>query len=339
MTVYASNYDNLLSIIVPAYNEESVLEAFHKRLISVLDGIEMKSEIIYVNDGSRDRTLEILNSIRQCDHRVAIVDLSRNFGKEIAMAAGLDYANGDAVVIIDADLQDPPELIPELIKEWGNGFDVVYAKRTLRQGETFFKRTTAFLFYRFIQRVSNVSIPEDTGDFRLLSRKAVESLRKLREQQRFSKGLFAWIGFPQKEVLYQRDPRYAGVTKWNYIRLWNLAIEGITSFTIAPLKIASYMGGIFALISFLFILVIIFQTLVFGNPVKGYPSLIVVVLFIGGIQLICLGIIGEYLGRIFNETKKRPLYLLNNYYPSENSSQILASDRFIVQERIVNGSR
>jgi glycosyltransferase involved in cell wall biosynthesis len=247
---------------------------------------------------------------------VAVIDLSRNFGKEIAMTAGLDHARGDAVVVIDADLQDPPELIPELVRRWGEGFDVVYARRTARDGETFVKKATAKLFYRAIQFLSRVKIPADTGDFRLLSRRAVEALKLLRERHRFMKGLFAWIGYPQVAVYYHRDPRFAGKTKWNYWHLWNFALEGITSFSIGPLKIATYVGLLTAFASFIAAGVITYKTIVYGDPVRGYPSLMVVMLFLGGVQLMSLGMIGEYLGRMFNETKRRPLYLVNRFVPS-----------------------
>ena len=309
-----SNNDGIiLSIVVPAYNEEEVLPEFHKRLTSVLEEVEGSCEILYVNDGSSDRTLEVLNNFK--DPRVWIIDLSRNFGKEIALTAGLDHARGEAVVVIDADLQDPPELIPKFIEKWQEGYDVVYARRTARDGETFIKKATAKLFYRFIQGVSRVKIPEDTGDYRLLSRRAVEALKQLRETHRFMKGLFAWIGYPQIAVNYRRDPRFAGSTKWSYWHLWNFAIEGITSFTINPLKIASYLGLTTSIGSFTYALFVIYKTLVFGEPVQGYPTLMVVVLFLGGVQLMSLGVIGEYLGRMFNETKQRPLYLINSFSP------------------------
>lgn len=310
----------LLSVVVPAYNETEVLPELHKRLVAVLDQLPYAAEVVYVNDGSSDQTLQVMRALLEADPRVAVVDLSRNFGKEAAMSAGLDYARGDAVIVIDADLQDPPELIPELVRQWREGYDVVYAKRVARDGETFFKKATAHAFYRLIQRMSRVQIPEDVGDYRLLSRRAVESLRKLREQHRFMKGLFAWIGYPQIAVPYRRDPRFAGETKWNYWRLWNFALEGITSFTIAPLKIATYVGLIIAACSFLFAAFILYRTLMFGDPVRGYPSLMVVVLFLGGIQLLTLGIIGEYLGRMFDETKHRPLYLINAYDESSTAA-------------------
>lgn len=308
----------LLSVIVPAYNEETVLNEFYTRAISVLDKIDMDSELVLVNDGSRDNSLQVMRELHERDPRIAVVNLSRNFGKEIAVTAGLDHCLGDAVVIIDADLQDPPELIPDLIKEWRAGFDVVYAKRSARDGESALKKITAHLFYRVLQRsTGKVNIPSDTGDFRLLSRRAVDSLLKLREQHRYMKGLFAWIGYSQKAVFYRRDARYAGDTKWNYWALWNFAIEGITSFTTAPLRAASYVGLLTAIIAFIYGAVMIIRTLIYGNPVPGYPSLMAVVLFLGGIQLMFLGVIGEYLGRVFNESKGRPLYIVDEYTPSE----------------------
>jgi glycosyltransferase involved in cell wall biosynthesis len=304
---------NSISIVVPVYNEQEVLPEFHRRTAEVLNGLPLEWEIVYVNDGSRDRTLEVLDQLRQADRHVAIVDLSRNFGKEIALTAGLDYASGDGVVVIDADLQDPPELIPELVRRWREGYDVVYAKRTQRDGETVLKKSTAHLFYRVMRKISRFEIPADTGDYRLLSRRAVDALKQLREQHRFMKGLFAWIGYKQIAVPYRRDPRFAGETKWNFWKLWNFAIEGITSFTIAPLKLASYLGLAVALGAFIYGMWTIVKTLLFGNPVPGYPSLLVVILFLGGVQLLALGILGEYVGRMFDEAKGRPLYLVNQY--------------------------
>jgi glycosyltransferase involved in cell wall biosynthesis len=314
----------LLSIVVPAYNEADVIVRFHERLRAVLDDLPMATEVLYVDDGSVDDTARLLAAIRQKDERVGLIELSRNFGKEIAMSAGLDHAQGDAVVVIDADLQDPPELIPALVAPWLEGYDVVYARRQVREGESALKRATAYGFYRLMERVSRIRIPRDTGDYRLLSRRAVDALMQIREHHRFMKGLFAWIGYPQKEVLYRRDRRYAGRTKWNYWRLWNFALEGLTSFTIGPLKIASYLGLLTAAGAFLYAAFVIVKTLFLGDPVPGYPSLMVVILFLGGIQLITLGIIGEYLGRIFNETKERPLYFVKGYSPSRTRK--LAAD-------------
>lgn len=296
-----------------------MLSEFHETLDNTLSKLPVDLEIVYVNDGSTDSTLNIINGLRDSDKRITLIDLSRNFGKEIALSAGLDKAAGDAVVIIDADLQDPPELIPELIKEWENGYDVVYAKRTLRLGESLLKKTTSHLFHRLIQHVGKFNIPEDTGDFRILSRRAVNALNTFKEQHRFMKGLFAWIGFKQKAVLYERDPRHAGQSKWNYWRLWNFALEGITSFTIAPLKISTYIGTITALSAIAYGIYMVIETLLHGNEVPGYPSLIVIILILGGIQLVAIGILGEYLGRIFNETKQRPLYFINEYIPGTHA--------------------
>jgi glycosyltransferase involved in cell wall biosynthesis len=304
---------NKISVVVPAYNEQEVLPEFHRRLTAVLDRLPFVKDIIYINDGSRDDTLKVLDAIRGADPTVSVLDLSRNFGKEIALTAGLDHATGDAVIVIDADLQDPPELIPELIQHWQAGCDVVYAKRLGRLGESAIKRSTAYLFYRVMQGVGRVKIPEDTGDYRLLSRRAVEALRTLREQHRFMKGLFTWIGYRQHAVPYHRDGRFAGEPKWNYWKLWNLALEGITSFTTAPLRIATYIGLITAIGAFSYGGFIIVRTLLFGNPVAGYPSLLTAILFLGGVQLTATGVLGEYVGRIFNETKNRPLYFVNKF--------------------------
>ena len=300
----------ILSIVVPAYDEEEVLPEFHKRISNALAALKISYEVIYVNDGSRDRTMEVLRSLYAADNRVVVVSLSRNFGKENALTAGLEHVRGEAAVVIDADMQDPPELIGALFEEWRAGFDVVYARRTRRDGETPLKRLTAHLFYRVMHKVSRVNIPEDAGDFRLLSRRAVDALHGLREQHRFMKGMFAWIGFPQKAVDYTRDPRFAGETKWNYWSLWNFALEGITSFTIAPLKIATYFGFAIAALAFGYAAFIIYKTIMFGDPVQGYPSMMVVVLLLGGVQLVFIGVLGEYLGRTFDEVKRRPLYLI-----------------------------
>lgn len=312
-----------ISVVVPAYNEADGLSEFHARLAKVLDELPFNAEIIFVDDGSTDGTSQVVERLREQDDRIALLELSRNFGKEIALTAGLDYASGEAVVVIDADLQDPPELIPELVSHWKDGFDVVYAKRSRRDGESWFKKATAAAFYRLMQHFGRVAIPEDTGDFRLLSRTAVDAVIKLRETHRFMKGLFSWIGFRQKEVLYRRDARFAGKTKWNYWKLWNFAIEGITSFTVAPLKIGIYIGFVTALGAFIYGLFIFVRTLILGIEVPGYASLMVVVLFIGGVQLLALGIIGEYLGRTFNETKERPLYFLRRHLPSRTERTAL----------------
>jgi len=308
----------LLSVVVPLYNEQAVITAFHERLAAVLDQLGLAAEVIYVNDGSTDRSLPLLLDLRRRDPRVAILELSRNFGKELALTAGLDHARGNAVIVIDADLQDPPELIPELIEGWHKGYDVVSAQRTAREGESWLRRLTAAAFYHLLARSAPAPVPRDTGDFRLLSRRAVDATNALRERHRMMKGLFAWIGFAQLSVPYRRGPRHAGRSKWSYWKLWNLAIEGLTSFTTAPLRFASYLGAAIALLSFAYAAVIVYKTLVYGDPVRGYPSLMVTVLFLGGVQLLSLGVIGEYLGRIFNEAKRRPLYLVSRYLPPGN---------------------
>ena len=304
-----------LSVVVPAFDEEAVLGEFHQRLTAVLDGLPVDAEVIYVNDGSRDGTSALLAALNGRDPRVAVVDFSRNFGKEIAMTAGLDRARGDAVIIIDADLQDPPELIPDMVREWGAGHDVVLMRRASRD-EGWFKKATARAFYWAIGHLSSVPIPANVGDFRLLSRRAVDALKCVPERSRFMKGLFAWIGFPTKEIDYHRDSRHAGSTKWNYWRLWNFALEGITSFSAMPLKLASYVGFATALVAFAYGVVVIGKTLLFGDPVRGYPTLVVLVLFLGGLQLMALGIIGEYLARMFVEVKQRPLYIVQRMLPA-----------------------
>lgn len=304
-----------ISWVVPAFNEVEVLPEFHRRASAVAAGLPYRCEFVYVNDGSTDETWSVLCQLASTDDRVRAVDLSRNFGKEAAMTAGLDLADGDAVVVIDVDLQDPPEVVPALVREWENGYDVVYGKRSMRRGETLVKRTTAHLFYRLIRHVNRVEIPEDTGDFRLMDRRAVEALSRLRESHRFMKGLFAWIGFPQKAVEYDRDPRFSGSSKFDYWKLWNFAIEGFTSFTIAPLKAATYLGILTATLAFVYAAFIVMRTLLYGDPVRGYPSLVTIVLFVGGVQLLSIGILGEYVGRMFNETKHRPLYLVRESIP------------------------
>ena len=312
-----------ISVVVPAYNEQEVLPAFQARIIPVMEAIGLPFEVVYVNDGSRDQTLQIMLALQAADPRVAVVNLSRNFGKEIALTAGLDHAAAtDAVVVIDADLQDPPEVIPDLVAAWQQGYDVAYAQRRMREGETWVKKATAAGFYRVMQRIGGkVQLPANTGDFRLMSRRSLDALLALREHHRFMKGLFAWVGFPSTPVLYDRAPRAAGTTKWNYWKLWNFSLEGITSFTVGPLKVATYLGLVTAVFAAIFGAQIILKTLIWGNPVAGYPSLMAVVLFLGGVQLMTLGIIGEYLGRVFNETKGRPLYILERHLPSGEARQ------------------
>jgi glycosyltransferase involved in cell wall biosynthesis len=308
-----------LSVVVPVHNESAVLPEFHDEVSEVMNATECAYELIYIDDGSTDDSIDILNSIRSNDDRVAVIELSRNFGKEVALTAGLDHACGDAVIIIDADLQDPPELIHTFLREWRAGYDVAYGKRIDRRGESKMKILTAKWFYRVLNYLSDVEIPEDVGDFRLLSRRAVDALLAMPERRRYMKGLYAWIGFPQKSIPYVRQPRAAGVTTWNYWRLWNFALEGITSFSDVPLKVATYLGVATSGFAFIYGLFLLVRTLLWGNPVPGYPSLIIVMLFLGGVQLICLGIIGEYLARTYHETKSRALYFVKGYHPASSS--------------------
>ena len=304
-----------ISILIPAYNEQEVLEQLYHRLGKLAnDNKAYEFEFLFVNDGSRDQTMSIIKDYAEADDRIAYVDLSRNFGKEIAMIAGLDHVTGNATVIIDADLQDPPELIPQMIKFWEEGYDDVYARRNSREGETWLKKFTSKTYYQLLQKATSIEIQKDTGDFRLLDRRCVEALKQIRESQRYTKGMFSWIGYKKKEITYDRDPRAAGQTKWNYPKLINFAIDGLTSFTTAPLRISSVLGFIVSLIAFVFIVVIVVKTAMFGDQVGGYPSTMAVILFLGGIQLLSLGIIGEYIGRIFNETKQRPLYFVEEYH-------------------------
>jgi glycosyltransferase involved in cell wall biosynthesis len=300
----------LVSVVVPCHNEAANLGPLHARLAAVLDGAGLPWELVCVNDGSEDGTLPVLLRLQAADARVRVHDLSRNFGKEAALTAGLDQARGAVMIPLDADLQDPPELIPALIAKWREGYDVVNAVRAAREGEGWLKRGSAHLFYRVINRLSAIEIPRDTGDFRLLSRAAVEALRQMPERRRFLKGMFVWVGFPTASVPYRRAGRHAGRSSWTYWRLWNFALEGITSFSQAPLRLASYLGLGVALISLLYALFLILRTIVWGNPVSGYPSLMVAILFVGGVQLIALGVIGEYIGRIYEETKQRPVYVI-----------------------------
>lgn len=314
-----------VSLIVPCHNEAENLSALYGRVLAVMEQTGKPWEMVCINDGSKDDTLEQLLALNQKDPRIVVIDLSRNFGKEAALTAGLDHARGDCAIPLDADLQDPPELIPELLAKWHEGFDVVNAVRLSRDGESWLKRASAHAFYRIINRMSDVDIPEDTGDFRLLSRPVLEAIRMLPERRRFMKGLFAWVGFRTASVHYHREPRYAGKTKWNYWRLWNFAVEGITSFSQVPLQLAAHLGLIVSALAFLYAVYLVIGTIVYGNPVKGYPSMMVTLLFLGGVQLIALGVIGEYLGRIYEETKGRPVYLVRGI-PQNSTAKVERSD-------------
>ena len=303
-----------ISIIIPAYNEEESLPYLYERLEKLMGEMQnYEFEILFVNDGSRDKTMQIIKEFRQKDERISYVDFSRNFGKEIAMIAGLDYAKGDCVIFMDADLQDPPELIPELVKYWEEGYDDVYARRSSRKGETWLKKFTSKMYYKVLQSLTRVPIQKDTGDFRLLDRRCVNALRKLRESQRCSKSMFSWIGYNKKEVLYERDPRIAGKTKWNYRKLIDLAIDGITSFTTSPLRISTYLSIPTFLALFVYFIYVIIKCITQNVAIQAFQAIILLILFFSGIQILLFGIIGEYLGRIFNETKNRPLYLVNEY--------------------------
>jgi polyisoprenyl-phosphate glycosyltransferase len=325
-----------LSIVIPLHNEESNIDYLFQRLTEVFDRLQLSYEIVCVDDGSQDSTLARLIEFHQLNPSIKVVSLSRNFGKEIALTAGIDYSKGQAVVPIDADLQDPPELIEVLIAKWREGYDVVYATRRSRQGETWLKRLTANLFYRVIQKISNVSIPRDTGDFRLLDRRVVDVLKQMPERTRFMKGLFSWVGFKQTSILYDRAERYQGSSSWNYWRLWNLAVDGITSFSLLPLKVWSYVGLLLSLLAFIYATFLVIRTLILGVDVPGYASIMVAVLFLGGVQLMTLGIIGEYLGRIYEEVKGRPLYLVRDSYGFDPTG---ASPAHPLAQSVRNGSR
>ena len=308
-----------VTILIPAYNEEAVLPQLFTRLEALQKTIKKyRLEFLFINDGSRDRTLELIKEEAKKNDAVAYVNFSRNFGKEVGMLAGFDYATGDAVVIIDADLQDPPELIPQMITLWEQGYDDIYARRRSRDGESWLKKKTSEWYYKFLQKSTRIPIQRDTGDFRLLDRRCVEALKLLRESDRNTKALFSWIGFRKKELLYDRDARVAGTTKWSYPKLINLAIDGLTSFTTAPLRVSTIVGGIISVIAFFYILYLLIRPFFGISTGAGYSSIMAVVLFLGGIQLLSLGVIGEYIARIFNEAKQRPAYLVEDYHKSHH---------------------
>ena len=312
-----------ISVVIPAYNEEESLPMLYDRMKKLMENMEnYEFEILFVNDGSKDKTINIIKQLRAEDKRICYVDFSRNFGKEIAMIAGLDYATGDCVIFMDADLQDPPELIPELVKYWEEGYDDVYAKRKSRKGETWLKKFTSKMYYKVLQHLTRVEIQKDTGDFRLLDRRCVNALRKLRESQRNTKSMFSWIGYKKKEVLYDRDPRIAGKTKWNYIKLVDLAIDGITSFTTSPLRLSTFIAIPTFIVLFVYFVYVIVICFVVHEAIQAFQAIILLILFFSGIQILLFGIVGEYLGRIFNETKNRPLYLVNEYNDEKEMNEI-----------------
>jgi glycosyltransferase involved in cell wall biosynthesis len=306
-----------ISIIVPVHNEIAGIEEFFAQLIPVLERLGTTWEVICVNDGSTDATLDRLIEFHHRAPAIKVVSLSRNFGKDVALSAGFDFARGAAVIPIDADLQDPPELIIPMVAKWREGFDIVFATRKRRTGDSWFKRTTARYFYEIFDRITDIPVPHDTGDFRLIDRRVVDVLVRLPERTRFMKGLFAWVGFKQASITFDRQPRHAGDTKWSYWRLWNFALDAITSFSSMPLKIWSYIGVACSLFAFLFALFLIGLKIIRGVDLPGYPSLMVAVLFFGGVQLISLGIIGEYLARMYSEVKGRPLYLVRDRWGFE----------------------
>ena len=303
-----------ISILIPCYNEEKSLPLLYPELVKLMEGNKAYDwELMFVNDGSTDGTLAALQQLRQQDSRVNYVDLSRNFGKEAAMLAGFDYVTGDCMVIIDADLQHPPTLIPEMIKHWEAGYDDVYAKRRSRGKESWLRRRLSLLFYKLLQSSSRFDVLQNVGDFRLLDRKCINALKRMRESERYTKGMYSWIGFNKKEVEFDQVDSLAGDSSWNFRRLFSFALDGITSFTNAPLRISTMMGFVVSVCAFLYMIYVFCKALIYGDPVQGYPTLVILVLFLGGIQLLSLGIIGEYIGRIYNETKNRPDYIVRQF--------------------------
>ena len=316
-----------LTVVIAAFNEAESLPLLQPRIAAVLDSLssDVDGRVLYVDDGSRDSTWSVLQSLAAADPRIGLLRLSRNFGKELALTAGLDRVDEGAVLILDADGQDAPELIPQFVAKWREGYDDVYGTRLEREGEGWIKRSTAHAFYRVIGRLSKTPIPADTGDFRLLSPRALDGLRQLRERHRFMKGLFGWVGFNRVAIPYHRDARSAGTSKFNFWKLWNLALEGITSFSTAPLRLATYLGLLTAVVAFLYAMWIIGKAMFWGDRVAGWPTMMAVILFLGGVQLIALGVIGEYLGRLYEEAKQRPLYLVDTWQPPQGVSSAQTS--------------
>lgn len=300
-----------ITILVPCYNEQDSLPALSDALKSLMGQLaQYEWEVLLVNDGSKDNTISIIKEIRKEDNRFCYIDLSRNFGKENAMLAGFDYATGDAVVIMDADLQHPPSVIPEMLKKWEEGYDDVYGRRLTRGKESWLRKKLSMTYYSILQKTTRVEILQNVGDFRLLDRKCIEELKKLRETERYTKGMYCWIGFKKTAVDFETQDRIAGESSMSFKALISLAIDGITSFTTAPLRMSAVMGFIVSLVAFIYMCFVLFKTIFIGEDVQGYPTLVILILFIGGVQLISLGIIGEYLGKIFNETKNRPVYVV-----------------------------
>lgn len=303
-----------VTVLIPCYNEEAGLQALYEALRELMDSqTAYEWEILMVNDGSHDNTLSVIRQLRAQDKRICYIDLSRNFGKENAMLAGFDYATGDCMVIMDADLQHPPHVIPEMLRYWEEGYDDVYAKRITRGKESWMRKRLTLLYYHLLQKTTRVEILENVGDFRLLDRRCINALRRMRESERYTKGMFSWIGFKKKEIEFDRGNRQVGKSSWSYRQLFSLAIDGITSFSSAPLRISTIAGFFISMLAFIYMMVVFVRALFWGNPVQGYPSLLVFILFLGGIQLLSIGIIGEYIGRIYNESKHRPDYIVDEY--------------------------
>ena len=309
-----------ITLLIPCYNEEESLPLLYPELKKLMESNDQYEwELLFVNDGSKDNTLDALVQLRAIDSRVNYIDLSRNFGKEVAMLAGFDYASGDCLIIMDADLQHPPTLIPEMIKWWRLGYDDVYAKRQSRGKESWLRKRLSLQFYKILQSSSRFDVLQNVGDFRLLDRKCINALKKMRESERYTKGMYCWIGFNKKEIEFEQGDRVAGESSWNYRQLFSLAIDGITSFTNAPLRISTITGCFISLLAFIYMFWVVIKAIIWGDPVQGYPTLVTLMLFLGGIQLLSLGIIGEYIGRIYNETKHRPNYLVRDF----NGNQII----------------
>ena len=316
------NNKKLVTILVPCYNEEESIPHLYKALINVISGMNQYNwELFFINDGSRDNTMPIIRTLALNDIRISYVDLSRNFGKEKAMLAGFDFVKGDCMIIMDADLQDPPALIPEMLKCWEDGYDDVYAKRKDRGKESWIRKKLSLMFYSILDKATRFDVLRNVGDFRLLDRKCIDALKQLRESERYTKGLFCWIGYDKKEIEFDRGDRKYGKSHWNFFQLAGLAIEGFTSFTTAPLRWATFLGILTSVLSFIYLLWTLIKVCAWGDPVAGFPTIISVILFLGSIQLLAIGILGEYLGRIFNESKGRPIYLLKEYHECKSDGK------------------
>ena len=302
-------------MLVPVLNEQESVALYVQTTRSVLETAEVDFEFLFINDGSSDQTFQRLIELANAEKRIRIINLSRNFGKEIALTAGIDHANGDVLIPMDVDLQDPPELIPEFLEKWREGYDIVYGIRSQRRHDSFMKRTTAAWFYKVFNRLSRIQIPPNAGDYRLIDRRVADVIRKMPERNRFMKGLFAWVGFDSIGVLYERPGRTAGRTKWSHWRLWNFALDGLISFSTLPLRVWTYLGAIVAILSFCYGSFIVIRTLALGADIPGYASMLTIILFLGGLQLLSIGVLGEYLGRLFIEVKQRPQYIIESMYP------------------------